>query len=114
MTPAVRVNTRWNTPAIWLRTEVRAARIRRPRRPALTLHLFHDEGVEVFVNGTRVFAAEGYVTAYGDHRLDDATKSAFRAGRNVVAVRCRQTGGGQGVDVGLRLLKAAQGDPAAD
>lgn len=113
MTPAVRVNTRWNTPTIWLRGEFDLPESVGPD-DALTLHLFHDEGVEVFVNGTRVFAAEGYVTAYGDHRLDDDAKSAFRPGRNVVAVRCRQTGGGQGVDVGLRFLRAAQGDPAAD
>lgn len=103
-TPAVQVRTRWDGPRIWLRTQVELPELSPNDR--LSLRLFHDEDVEVHVNGKKVYEAEGYVTDYGDIGLDATQKAAFRPGRNTIAVSCRQTGGGQGIDVGLLLLKA--------
>lgn len=104
-TPGIRVRTRWDTPEIWLRTTVDL-----PddfsADDILTLHLFHDEDVAIHVNGQPLHDVRGYVTAYGDIPLDDAQKALFRPGANTLAVHCEQTGGGQGVDVGLLLLKA--------
>ena len=71
----------------------------------ITLHLFHDEDVEVFVNGKRLFGARGYVTSYRDIVLNNEQKALFSPGRNTVSVVCRQTGGGQGVDLGLMLSR---------
>ena len=99
----MRARTAWSTPEVWLRTAVELPEL----APAdlLTLHLFHDEDVEVFVNGQRLYRGRGYLTSYADLPLDEAQKALFRPGRNVLAVHCRQTAGGQGVDVGLSLLK---------
>ena len=63
--------------------------------------------MEVRLNGTPIFRAAGYVTDYLDVALDDAAKALLRPGGNVLAVSCRQSGGGQGVDVGLGLSRAA-------
>jgi hypothetical protein len=104
-TPGVRVRTEWNSPRIWLRTTFEAPAI--GAGDTVRLHLFHDEDVEVRLNGTRIFRASGYVTDYLDVALDDAARALLRPGANTLAVSCRQTGGGQGVDVGLVLSRAS-------
>ena len=85
---------RWDADRIWLRTTVELPRL--GPDDALTLRLFHDEDVEVFVNGKRLFREEGFTTAYGDRVLSEAQKALFHPGNNVVAVSCRQTRGGRG------------------
>ena len=100
-TPALSVGTRWDTRAIWLRTSVRLPAL--GPHDVLTLRLFHDEDVEVFVNGQPLLREPGFTTSYGDHVLSDAQKALFRPGPNLVAVTCRQTQGGQGIDLGLTL-----------
>jgi hypothetical protein len=102
-TPALQERTVWNTKAIWLRTSVELPKI--GASDSLALHLFHDEDVEIFVNGKRLLRMRGYTTAYRDISLDERQKSLFHPGRNTIAVSCTQTGGGQGIDVGLDLTR---------
>ncbi len=102
-TPTVATHTRWQTPAIWLRKSVDLPAI--GPEDELSLRLFHDEDVAVFVNGQPLFQADGYTTAYRDIPLGDSQKALFRAGSNLIAVACKQTGGGQGIDLGLVLFK---------
>ena len=108
-TPGVRVNTPWDTGRIWLRTKVEMPRV--GADDTLILRLFHDEDVEVFVNGKRLVRARGYISSYDETTLDDTQKSLFQPGPNVIAVSCRQTGGGQGVDLGLTLQTAEAAKP---
>ena len=103
-TPALQDKTLWDTPSIWLRTTVDAPAI--GADDALVLHLFHDEDVEIFVNGKPLFSAEGHISKYQDVRLGDSARRLFREGKNVIAVRCKQTGGGQGIDLGLSVLRS--------
>ena len=102
-TPGVDVRTRWNRPEIWLRTafEVQPADLEAP----MVLRLFHDEDVEIFVNGKSLLNRDGYGTSYEDLSLTREQARLFQRGRNTIAVHCRQTQGGQGVDIGLTLLK---------
>ncbi len=102
-TPSVNVRTDWNSPRIWMRTSIDLPKL--GQDDLLTLHLFHDEDVQIYVNGKRLFQARGYVTGYEDIPLTPDQKALFRTGKNVIAVSCHQTGGGQGVDVGLGLLQ---------
>jgi hypothetical protein len=108
-TPGARVGTRWDGPQIWLRRTF-AVDPAQLADPHWCLH--HDEDVEVWLNGTPVLQKDGYVTGYGHERFSAGARAALRAGRNVLAVTCRQTGGGQFVDVGLGdlLPPAARGD----
>lgn len=103
-TPSVNVRTEWTSPQIWMRTSIDLPRL--GDDDLLTLHLFHDEDVQIFVNGKRLFRARGFVTGYEDVPLNAEQKALFRPGKNVIAVTCHQTGGGQGVDLGLGLLKS--------
>ena len=102
-TPGVSVRTRWNTPSIWLRTTFDMPK--RTSGDSLSLHLFHDEDVSIFVNGKPLLELTGYVSSYEEVPLDAAQTALFHDGRNVVSVLCRQTGGGQGIDVGVSLFK---------
>ncbi|MEL6716620.1 MAG: DUF1549 domain-containing protein, partial [Planctomycetota bacterium] len=106
-TPGARIGTEWHSNVIRCRTTFRLERI----PSALLLDLHHDEDVEVFLNGVRVLARAGYVQRYRSIQLGTAALDALVVGRNVVAVECRQTGGGQFVDVGLeeRFAPRAEG-----
>ena len=101
-TPAVRVNTRWDQPRIWLRTTVELPEL--GKSDQLTLRLFHDEDAQIFVNGKPLHRASGFVSSYEDIRLTSEQKDLFRPGKNTIAVSCRQTAGGQGIDLGLLRL----------
>jgi hypothetical protein len=98
-TPGAVVRTQWNTPDIWLRREFTL-----PdgdlREPEFLLH--HDEDVEIYVNGVKAAALTGYSTDYFAAPLSPAAVKALKSGKNVLAVHCRQTGGGQYIDVGIQ------------
>ena len=103
-TPNTTVNTTWNTPDIWLRREVDL--------PADALNdvemlVFHDEGCEIYLNGGLAGRLRNFSSDYVEQRLREDAKKAIKPGRNVVAVHCHQTGGGQYIDVGfVRLVEA--------
>ncbi|KAA3611488.1 MAG: hypothetical protein DWQ01_05195 [Planctomycetota bacterium] len=65
------------------------------------MRIHHDEDVEVYLNGLPVFQASGYTTDYQFYPLTAESRKALRAGDNLVAIHCRQTGGGQFIDWGL-------------
>ncbi|MEL6905198.1 MAG: DUF1549 and DUF1553 domain-containing protein, partial [Planctomycetota bacterium] len=96
-TPGARIGTEWLSSVVRCRTTFRIERI----PSALLLDLHHDEDVDVFVNGVRVLAREGYVQRYSTIQLGAAALDALVVGRNVLAVECRQTRGGQFIDAGL-------------
>ncbi len=97
-TPGAVVNTTWNTPEIWLRREFDL-----PASGDKNLHLYlhHDEDAQVHLNGVLVASVGGYTTEYETLPLNSAAQATLRPGRNVIAIHCRQTGGGQYIDAGL-------------
>lgn len=98
-TPRAVVRTQWNTPDIWLRRDFTLSE-GDLREPEFMLH--HDEDVEIYVNGVRAAALTGYSTDYFTASLSAAAIKALKPGKNVIAVHCRQTGGGQYIDVGIQ------------
>ncbi len=108
LTPGAIVHTPWLTEDIWLRRqfEAKAAPL-----GALGLRLHHDEQAEIYINGHLVAEPKGYSSRYGTLRLDDAARAAIRPGKNLLAVHCHQTVGGQYIDAGLvELVDTALAD----
>ena len=96
-TPGSRVSTNWKSKNIWLRQVIDLDRI--PQGPAF--YLFHDEDTEIYLNGTKVDQFKGHVTEYKIAPLSAGGKKLLRKGKNLIAVHCRQTQGGQAIDVHL-------------
>ncbi len=102
-TPGARVGTVWNGGEIWLRRTFDLARgfTAASLKDAARLSVHHDEDVEVYLNGVKAFEAKGYTTDYQLHPIRAEAIAALRPSGNVLAVHCRQTRGGQFIDVGI-------------
>jgi len=96
-TPGARVGTNWATNSIWMRKRFNLESI--PENPALLIH--HDEGAEVYINGKSVAVLKGYTSQYITVSIPKEKQAALKVGVNVMAVHCRQTIGGQFIDVHL-------------
>lgn len=96
-TPGGVIRTTWDTPDIWLRRTIELPETL--NQPAVRVH--HDENVQIYLNGVRVASRRGHVTGYTFVPLHEDWKKAFKPGKNVLAVHCHQTGGGQYIDVGV-------------
>ena len=95
--------TEWKTSEIWMRTTFGLETL----PESLVLDIHHDEDVEVYLNGNLIHEAKGFLTAYETVELPKAAMNALQTGRNVIAVYCRQSGGGQYIDLALRTGVAA-------
>jgi hypothetical protein len=97
-TPGSVVRTEWRGADIWLRRtfELEDKKFGQPH-----LNIHHDEDAEVYINGILAAKVSGYTTDYTTVPIDEKARRALKAGRNCLAVHCRQTQGGQYIDVGL-------------
>lgn len=98
-TPGTVVRTEWKTPDIWIRRSFDLSDKLVPGQFSVVMH--HDEDAEVYLNGVLATKASGYTTDYQLFDIRSAARGALRPGRNVIAIHCHQTGGGQYIDAGL-------------
>jgi hypothetical protein len=106
-TPNVFIGTTWNTANIWLR--------RKFNLPAnaldlgiLMLRVHHDEDCQVYINGTKALDLLGYTGNYGFYEISAAAQTGLvLGGENTLAVHCRQTSGGQYIDVGVSIYTSS-------
>ena len=103
-TPGVDVHTNWQTSHIYLRKNVELAALN--PRDEVCLGLIHDEDAKIYINGTLLHQAGGYITSPVTLVLSAQQKALFVPGRNTIAVECHNTRGGQGIDLGLWIQKA--------
>jgi hypothetical protein len=97
-TPGAVIQTIWNTPDIWLRREILIPKIL-IKDPHLRIH--HDEDVEVYLDGKLLLKRTGYTTGYVLIPIPKEGAKLLTPGRHTIAVHCKQTGGGQFIDVGI-------------
>jgi len=99
------MNTAWSTSDIWLRREFT---LKPEDLSGIQLQIFHDEDVEVYLNGVPAAKLSGYITDYNEFEISTEAAAALHPGENTIAVHCHQTTGGQGVDVGIFALQTAR------
>lgn len=104
-TPGATIGTVWNTPDIWLRRVFDMPKTD-PRFLRLSVH--HDEDVEIYINGVLGATGKGYTTAYRTLAIAPEAVAALKPSGNVLAVHCKQTGGGQFIDVAFVEVKPAE------
>ncbi|MCX6141727.1 MAG: hypothetical protein NTZ35_00765, partial [Ignavibacteriales bacterium] len=92
------VRTEWKSNDIWMRTEVMVSG---EQFTSLHFRLHHDEDAEVYINGVLAGTYGGYTSEYEEVPLTSAGRDAIKPGRNAIAVHCKQTRGGQYIDVGI-------------
>jgi hypothetical protein len=100
--PAPAIHTPWTSSDIWIR--------RTFTMPSGTFHhlifdVYHDEDVQIYVNGVFAGYEAGYVTAYGPIEIKPDALALLKPGAKItLAAHCHQTTGGQGIDIGLADL----------
>jgi hypothetical protein len=104
-TPGIFLNTTWDTSDIWL---WRSFTVAAEDLSRLKLQIFHDEDVEVYLNGVLAVKLSGFITDYDEFEISKEALAAIHPGDNTIAVHCHQTTGGQGVDVGIIVPDAPE------
>ncbi|MGO8926042.1 MAG: hypothetical protein ACLQU3_03985 [Limisphaerales bacterium] len=90
--------TQWTGADIWLRREF--------EMPAgdfsdLAVTMHHDEDTEVFIDGVLAASVAGFNAAYESFPMLSEAAVLLKRGKHLIAVHCRQTVGGQYLDLGI-------------
>lgn len=96
-TPNAKIKTGWKTQDIWLRKEFEL----QEDGGFLELEMYYDEDPVIYINGIKAAEPKGYTTGYVSMALSDQAAAALTKGKNTIAVHCRNTRGGQFIDLGL-------------
>lgn len=97
-TPGAVVRTEWNGKDIWLRREFN---LTNGTIGSAQLLMHHDEDAEVYLNGVLAVSAPQWTSDYEEVEIRPEARTALRLGKNVIAIHCKQTNGGQYIDAGL-------------
>jgi len=98
------IGTAWtDTPGdIWLRRTFNPGPLTPEQISRLVLRDFHDEDIDVYINGVLAYSAPGFISSYEYRPLSKEAKQALLPNAdNLLAVHCHQTAGGQYIDVGI-------------
>jgi len=90
--------TLWTSKDIWLR---RSFTLNDLNIDKLVLKLYHDDNIEVYLNGEKIYSVTGWTSDFKLIPLKDKFKDKLKAGDNVLAIHCANTSGGSWLDAGL-------------
>ena len=97
--------TPWRTPDVWMWKTINLPEDWQSQQ-SLLLRYFYDEDTVIYVNGRKIFEADGFNTNYQYAIIPLQNVAAFKPGVNYIAAHTHQTGGGQGVDFGIWTIKS--------
>lgn len=91
--------TMWTTENIWVR---RMFVLKDHDLNKLYLKLRHDDDVEVYLNGEKIYScANCWLNKYVNYPIDDAVKKRLKKGNNILAMHCINPRGGAWLDAGI-------------
>jgi len=94
-------NTVWKSNKIYLRRTFELSETQRKgllNNKTLELRIYYDESPVVYLNGVKIKDGLFYTNQYETFTVDAAP---LKTGRNVLAIECSNTTGGQYIDAGL-------------
>lgn len=90
--------TSWKSDDLWYR---RTFDIAKAPSDKLYLKLYHDDNVEVYINGEEVYRCECWNNEYKYYEISDEIRKKLKKKGNVLAIHVRNTAGGQWLDAGI-------------
>jgi hypothetical protein len=87
--------TLWRSKDLWVR---RSFNLNKTDFNKLFLKLKHDDNIEVYLNGKKIYEKMGWVGKFEFFPLD---KSGLRKGKNILAIHIANTAGGAFLDAGI-------------
>ena len=97
-TPGAEIRTTWNTPDVWARRMFDLPEVNPSK---LLITTIHDEDAEFYLNGVLAAKVTGHTGGYEEVAINPEAASTLKPGKNVLAIHCHQTAGGQSIDAGL-------------
>ena len=95
---SAQAKTLWTSKDIWIR---RSFTLNDLNIGKLVLKLHHDDNIEVYLNGEKIYNFTGWTSDFKLIPLADKVKNRLKKGENVLAIHCANTAGGSWLDVGL-------------
>ncbi|WP_121355378.1 glutaminase family protein [Flavisolibacter nicotianae] len=90
--------TYWKSNNLWVR---RTFDLKKTDFNNLFLKLHHDDNVEVYLNGKKVYERKGWTGKFVYIPLKGTASGNLKTGKNVLAIHVANTAGGQWLDAGL-------------
>lgn len=87
--------TLWNSHDLWMR---RTFNLSKTNFNKIFLKLNHDDNIEVYLNGEKVYEKTGWIHKFEYIPLDE---KKLRTGKNVLAIHIENTAGGAFLDAGI-------------
>ncbi|WP_229239619.1 glutaminase family protein [Echinicola soli] len=91
--------TFWDTDELWLRREFDLKDMADLNK--LDLKIRHDDNIEVYLNGERIYELEGWIHRFKYVEIPKTVQQKLQKGNNVLAVHIKNTAGGSWLDLGL-------------
>lgn len=101
--------TEWRGKDIWIRRKFNLSELPKGR---LMLKVYHDDEAEIYLNGQHISTQDGANGDFEIFMLSNDAKSKLKTGENVLAIHCKNTGGGSFIDAGLTEEILSQQDAA--
>ncbi|WP_416445161.1 glutaminase domain-containing protein [Leeuwenhoekiella sp. A16] len=99
------VGTRWASEDLWYR---RSFDLKSTSFDDLFLKLHHDDNVEVFLNGEKIFAKEGWNDQFDYFPIPKSAQAKLKKSGNVLAIHVKNSAGGRYLDAGLAEVKKSK------
>lgn len=99
------ITSDWPGSDIWLRRTFNPGKLSAAELKQLVLRQYHDDGIEIYINGVLAYQDAGATHEYSNVQMSDAARAAIVPNAdNVLAVHCNDQGGDKHVDVGIYRL----------
>ena len=89
---------------IWLKSEFNITSLDQFKGGDIYFDIFYDDHCTIYINGIEVFYNSGYNTEYEKKIATKGVDDVLKVGKNTVAVKLGDTGGGHFFDMGIFVL----------